>query len=198
MRSFFIAAAAVTALACATALAQTNPNTNGASSTANTTNTGANVNGANSTAKAPRAGAKTAETNAPAGANPNGMNPPANAPQAAAATPTPAKPQFINLQSSDMLSSNVVGLNIYNKQNNDIGKIQDVAFNKQKQVTGYILSVGGFLGMGTHYVAVDPDAVAVTYDANNKIWRATMDATKAQLKSAPEFKYGGQWTASRS
>jgi|SRR5271166_1446694 len=193
MRSFFIAAAAVTALACATALAQ-----NGASSTANTTNSDAKVNGANSTAKAPTAGANTAETNAPAGANPNGKNPPADAPQAAATTQTPAKPQFINLQSSDMLSSNVVGLNIYNKQNNDIGKIQDVAFNKQKQVTGYILSVGGFLGMGTHYVAVDPDAVAVTYDANNKIWRATMDATKAQLKSAPEFKYGGQRTASRS
>jgi hypothetical protein len=25
-----------------------------------------------------------------------------------------------------------------------------------------------------------------------------MNATKDQLKSAPEFKYGGQWTASRS
>ena len=52
--------------------------------------------------------------------------------------------------------------------------------------------------MGTHYVAVDPDAVAVKYDAGNKVWRATMNATMDQLKSGPEFKYGGQWTASRS
>ncbi len=107
-------------------------------------------------------------------------------------------PSFIKVENTDMLSSNVVGLDIYNGQNNNIGKIQDIAFNASKQMTGYILSVGGFLGMGTHYVAVNPNAVMVQYDANNKTWRATMNATKEQLKSAPEFKYGGQWTASRS
>ena len=47
-----------------------------------------------------------------------------------------------------MLSSNVVGLDIYNGQNNKIGKIQDIAFDSSKQITGYILSVGGFLGNG--------------------------------------------------
>jgi hypothetical protein len=107
-------------------------------------------------------------------------------------------PSFIQVQNADMLSSNVVGLDVYNGQNTNIGKIQDIAFNASKQVTGYILSVGGFLGMGTHYVAVDPNSVMVQYDANNKTWRATMNASKDQLKSAPEFKYGGQWTASRS
>ena len=92
----------------------------------------------------------------------------------------------------------MVGLDVFNGQNNDIGKTQDVVFDKTDKVIGYILSVGGFLGMGTHYVAVDPGAVAIKYDASNKVWRASMNATKNQLKSAPEFKYGGQWTASRS
>ncbi len=128
----------------------------------------------------------------PATTNPPGMQKMAPAPMPQGA------PNFITLQSGDMLSSNVVGLDIYNDQNNDIGKIQDVAFDASKKVTGYILSVGGFLGMGTHYVAVDPDAVKVTYDASNKVWRATMNATKDQLKAAPEFKYGGEWNASRS
>ena len=107
-------------------------------------------------------------------------------------------PNFIKVKNDDMLTSNVVGLDIYNGQNNNIGKIQDVVFDKADKVTGYILSVGGFLGMGTHYVAVDPGAVSITYDGANKTWRASMNATKDQLKSAPEFKYGGQWTASRS
>ena len=107
-------------------------------------------------------------------------------------------PNFIQVQNTDMLSSNVVGLDIYNSQNNDIGKIQDIAFDASKKVTGYVLSVGGFLGMGTRYVTVNPDAVMVSYDAQNKVWKATMNATKDELKSAPEFKYGGQWTASRS
>jgi len=107
-------------------------------------------------------------------------------------------PQFVNLQSGDMLSSKVVGLDVRNGEKNTIGKVQDIAFDSSKKVTAYILSVGGFLGMGTHYVAVDPASVSVTYDSTDKVWRATMNATKDQLKSAPEFKYEGAWNASRS
>ena len=90
-----------------------------------------------------------------------------------------------------MLSSNVVGLDVYNDQNNDVGKIQDIVFDNSKKMIGYIVSVGGFLGMGTHYVAVDPDAVKVTLDASNKAWRATMNATKDQLKADPRVQIPG-------
>jgi uncharacterized protein YrrD len=107
-------------------------------------------------------------------------------------------PKFVDIDTSNMLSSNVVGLDVRNNQNADVGKIQDIAFDESRTVKGYILSVGGFLGMGTHYVAVQPDAVLIKYDAGAKTWRASMNATKEQLKAAPEFKYGGQWSASRS
>ena len=135
--------------------------------------------------------------NGTAATNTMGANPTPKSQTATQAVPDQG-PNFITVQNTDMLSSNVVGLDIYNGQNNKIGKIQDIAFDASKQLTGYILSVGGFLGMGTHYVAVNPDAVMISYDAQNKVWKATMNATKDQLKSAPEFKYGGQWTASRS
>ena len=172
MRTFFLATAAAIALASATATAQN----------ANDTNTKKNP-----TIGPPAAGSST-----------NDMQTPANTMKNTAAD-VPAKgPNFVSLQNSAMLSSNVVGLDIYNQQNNNIGKIQDVAFDSSKTIAGYILSVGGFLGMGTHYVAVDPDTVAIKYDAANKVWRATMNASKDQLKAAPEFKYEGQWNASRS
>src|SRR5579883_3058975 len=115
-----------------------------------------------------------------------------------AAAAQSAGPKFINLQGGDMLSSNVVGLDVLDSQNNNLGKIQDVAFDNTKAVKGYILSVGGFLGVGAHYVAVDPSAVTIQYDANAKKWRATMNASKDQLKAAPEFKYQGQWEAGKS
>ncbi len=107
-------------------------------------------------------------------------------------------PQFVTLQQTDMLSSNVVGLDVYDMHNNDIGKIQDVAFDSNKAVKGYVLSVGGFLGMGSRYVAVDTGSVAIKYDTADKKWHANMDATKDQLKAAPEFKYEGEWNASKS
>ena len=103
---------------------------------------------------------------------------------------------FVSLPSK--LSSNVTGLEVYDNSNNDIGKIQDVAFDSSKAVKAYILSVGGFLGMGTHYVSVDPDAVKIKYEDNDKKWHANMNATKDELKAAPEFKYEGRWSASKT
>jgi sporulation protein YlmC with PRC-barrel domain len=106
--------------------------------------------------------------------------------------------RFVSMQSGDMLSSNVVGLDVYDNANTNIGKVQDIAFDSTKTVKAYVLSVGGFLGMGKHYVAVDPDAVKIKYDGNDKKWHANMNATKDELKAAPEFKYEGQWNASKS
>jgi sporulation protein YlmC with PRC-barrel domain len=178
MRNALIAAAAITVLGSASAIAQA------------TTTTDNPQNGTSADKMSP--------TPAPAmKADPTTMAPANNTQPVNQPVPKDG-PNFIQVQSADMLTSNVVGLDIYNSQNDDIGKVQDVAVDPSKKVTGYILSVGGFLGMGTHYVAVNPDALMVNYDAQSKAWKATMNATKDQLKSAPEFKYEGQWTASKS
>ena len=69
-----------------------------------------------------------------------------------------------------------------------VGEITDIAL-KGNQVDALILSVGGFLGMGEHYVAVSPSSVSVKRDTKNDKWVATMNTTKEALKAAPEFKY---------
>jgi len=102
---------------------------------------------------------------------------------------------YVTVPSNDDLSSKVVGLDIYNKDNKDIGTIKDIALNPNGRASAYIVSVGGFLGMGEHYVAVSPEAVAVTYKDNK--WHADMNATADQLKAAPEFKYSGRWASSK-
>lgn len=95
---------------------------------------------------------------------------------------------FTSVPTGDELSSKVVGLDVYNNDHQNIGTIKDVAYNGTS-VSGYILGVGGFLGMGDHYVAVRPSAVKLGYDAKDSKWHATMDANAGQLKSAPEYKY---------
>jgi sporulation protein YlmC with PRC-barrel domain len=105
---------------------------------------------------------------------------------------------FVTLDKNDMLGSNVIGVDVYDMSNHDIGTIKDVAFDGSKTLKGYIVSVGGFLGMGTHYVAVDADSVKVKYDSADKKWHANMNASKDELKAAPEFKYEGEWDASKS
>ena len=99
---------------------------------------------------------------------------------------------FVTAKPTDVLSYNLVGLNVTNNTNETIGEIKDLILS-QGELSGYIVSVGGFLGMGERYVIVRPSAVKVTYDDNDKKWHAVMNATKDQLKTAPEFKYEGRW-----
>jgi hypothetical protein len=102
---------------------------------------------------------------------------------------------FVTAKPTDVLSYNLVGLNVTNNANETIGEIKDLIL-LQGELAGYIVSVGGFLGMGERYVIVRPSAVklfSVAYDEKNKKWHAVLNATKEQLKTAPEFKYEGGW-----
>jgi sporulation protein YlmC with PRC-barrel domain len=87
-----------------------------------------------------------------------------------------------------MFSSKLKGVNVVNQKDETVGEISDLAI-KNNQVDALILSVGGFLGMGEHYVAVSPSSVNVRYDQKNDKWLASMNTTKDALKAAPEVKY---------
>ena len=99
---------------------------------------------------------------------------------------------FVKAKPTDVLSNNLMGLNVTNQANETIGEIKDLILS-QGDLSGYIVSVGGFLGLGERYVIVRPSAVKVSYTENDNKWHAVMNATKDQLKAAPEFKYEGRW-----
>jgi hypothetical protein len=95
---------------------------------------------------------------------------------------------FTSIPAKDNPSSQPIGLDLYNNAKQNVGTIKDIAFS-QNGVKAYIVGVGGFLGMGDHYVAVRPPAVTLSYDATEKKWHAAMDTNADQLKAAPEYKY---------
>ena len=51
-------------------------------------------------------------------------------------------------------ASKIKGLNVYNGQNEKIGDISDLMLSKEGKIDDVVISVGGFLGIGTHDVAV--------------------------------------------
>jgi sporulation protein YlmC with PRC-barrel domain len=51
-------------------------------------------------------------------------------------------------------ATKIKGLNVYNQQNEKIGDISDLMLNKEGKIDQVVISVGGFLGIGTHDVAV--------------------------------------------
>ena len=99
---------------------------------------------------------------------------------------------FANVQPNDLMASNLIDLDIYNQQNEEVGEIADLIFDSNKTVRAIIVEVSSFLGLKDRYVALDPSAVQVTRGSDGE-WRAVVNATRDQLRSAPEFAYEGEW-----
>lgn len=104
----------------------------------------------------------------------------------------PTTVRFAPVPQDAVLSYNLIGLNVVDGTNSNVGEIKDLVIEKGK-LSGYIVSVGGFLGLGERYVVIDPSSVALAYDADGKKWKASVNASKDALKAAPEFKYDGKF-----
>jgi sporulation protein YlmC with PRC-barrel domain len=63
------------------------------------------------------------------------------------------------LSSPHWRSSKMIGLNVYNEQNEKLGDINEIILNKEGKVLGYVIGVGGFLGMGEHDILVEPSKI---------------------------------------
>ena len=81
-------------------------------------------------------------------------------------------------------TSKVVGSTVVNEANETVGTIDDLIVTPSEKVPFAVLSVGGFLGMGTKYVVVPYSALQV-HDKKMVLPGATKDS----LKALPEFKY---------
>jgi sporulation protein YlmC with PRC-barrel domain len=85
---------------------------------------------------------------------------------------------------SVMSASTLIGDEVYNLKNEELGDVKDIMLNMRTGKVAYaVLSFGGFLGMGEKLFAV-PWAV-LKLDAENK--RFTLDVNKERLENAPGF-----------
>ncbi len=95
--------------------------------------------------------------------------------------------RFVTVKPADIMSSKLTGIDIYNNQNEKLGEIDDLVIEDGKTLTGLVVGVGGFLGMGESYVVIDPSNVVLNQKDGE--WRAFIDTNKENLKNAPKFQY---------
>lgn len=95
--------------------------------------------------------------------------------------------KYVEIKDTDLVTSKLVGVDIYNKQNENIGEISDVVIGDGKSLIGVVASVGGFLGLGTSYVVIDPASLALANE--NGTWKAYVDTNKDDLSKAPKLDY---------
>jgi sporulation protein YlmC with PRC-barrel domain len=83
--------------------------------------------------------------------------------------------------------SKLVGAVVNNDNNENIGKIDDIIIDSTKNMFA-VLQVGGFLGLGSHYVAIPYGSLHISEDGKKIVLPG---ASKDELKKLAEFKYIG-------
>ncbi len=79
------------------------------------------------------------------------------APAPRTAPPAQAQVAPAYKHSGEWRASKLIGVNVYNQQNEKIGDINEILLAPDGKIAGVILGVGGFLGMGEHDVLVKLD-----------------------------------------
>ena len=108
----------------------------------------------------------------------------------AAAKPEAGSAKFVNSQRADQfLASKFKGTNVVGNDNEKIGDVSDILFDKNGKIEAYVLGVGGFLGIGAKDVALAPSAFQVVPGdkSKNESDKLKLSMTKDELKQASTF-----------
>lgn len=84
-----------------------------------------------------------------------------------------------------MTDVDLIGKRVYGSNAEDIGEISAVALDDAGKISGAIVDVGGFLGMGEKKVALTSDMLRLVADANGGDPKFYVNATQEQLEALP-------------
>jgi hypothetical protein len=109
------------------------------------------------------------------------------APKATEAPKTPVTGQIVAQEDDTILAKDLIGQTVYAPDKTKIGSISDLILSKDgKTVQGFVIGVGGFLGIGEKSVAMKMERLQIGQDKDGM--QLTMDAKKEELSNAPSFK----------
>lgn len=115
---------------------------------------------------------------------------PAPAPSTQASSPSATTgAAVVTAQKPDQwLASKFRGTDVVGADDEKIGDVTDVLFDKDGKIEAYVVSVGGFLGIGSKNVALAPSSFEVVApDSKSFDTRLRLSMSKDQLKQAANF-----------
>lgn len=79
-----------------------------------------------------------------------------------------------------------LGSTVLDSSGTEVGRVEDLVLNQDGQLAAVVVNVGGILGIGGKKVAVAASKARLISDETGKVME--LEVSKADLKSAPEFK----------
>jgi sporulation protein YlmC with PRC-barrel domain len=96
--------------------------------------------------------------------------------------------KFVTSQSSDQwLASKFKGTDVVGTDDKKIGDVSDILFDKDGKIEAFIVSVGGFLGVGSKDVALAPTAFEIVKGKDGSADKLKLAMSKDELKQAQNF-----------
>jgi sporulation protein YlmC with PRC-barrel domain len=96
----------------------------------------------------------------------------------------------------DVSGNALIGATVRNDKRESVGKVEDVYVDNNGAIKTVVVSVGGFLGVGSKNVAVKWSDLKIARDEKSLV--ITTNWTKDSLKAMPDYKYERQRPANRS
>ena len=101
---------------------------------------------------------------------------------------TPVAGQIVTQPQESILARDLIGQTVIAPDNTKIGTVSDLVLsNDGRTVNGFVVGVGGFLGIGERNVALKMDQLKITPLAAGGV-QLTADLKKEDLAKAPAFK----------
>jgi hypothetical protein len=117
------------------------------------------------------------------------QRPTPTAPSTSDVPKAPVAGQIVVQDANTILAKELIGQTVYAPDKAKIGSISDLILSKDgKTVEGFVIGVGGFLGIGEKSVALKLDRLQMAPDAQSGGMQLTMDAKKEELTNTPSFK----------
>ncbi|MBZ2168120.1 PRC-barrel domain-containing protein [Marinobacter sp. F4216] len=98
---------------------------------------------------------------------------------------TKSRGYMANAPANGLQASNLMGVTVSTSGDEEVGEVNDLIINKDGQVVGVVIGVGGFLGMGEKDVAIAWDEVQRAGKAEDL--ELKIDQSRETLMSAPDF-----------
>ena len=108
------------------------------------------------------------------------------APVEGAEVAQPVEGQIFEQSADQVLGSTLLDATVASPEGETIGDVADMVVSSDGQITGVVIGVGGFLGIGEREVAVEFDQIEISEDEGGTI-TFVLNATREQLEAAPEF-----------
>lgn len=91
------------------------------------------------------------------------------------------------LPAQDRTSDRLTGADVYGREGEQIATVDDLVIGATGEITHAVMDVGGFLGIGSHTIALEIDDLDILWNDADDDVRVQVTMTQEEMESLPEY-----------